>query len=267
MEIENSVETESETNTGVEEGSSPETPSEEGSGDSAAKAAAAKTTEDNVPFHEHPRFKELVEQKNQAQAQQKSLEEKYAAMEARIQRQMLESQPKAKTEEDALIAKLKGIDPEFAARIEQHSKSLQEVEMLKQRLQQFESNQIRTQAVSQVNTLHDTNKVSPEMRTFINSQLDLMAMQGQIKDLSELPKAYNQVYTQYKTFVDNIERTTRESYVKAKKADTSTPTSQPKGKPVSHAAKKPTFSSDPEVAKAQIVSRYLKQAKAEADAV
>ena len=206
-----------------------------------------------------------MEQKNQAIAQQKALEERYAAMEARMQQ--FSQQPKAQpqAEKNALLERLKGIDPEFAAMQEKLHNTLPTVEALQKELQTYKQDQIRNQAVQSINSLHESNKVSPEMREFINSQLDLAAMRGTLKDLSEIPNAYKNVHEQYKKFEDGIRRAERESYVTAKKVDSKTPTSQPKGAPASPAPKKTEFSKDPELARQQIVSRYLKTAKAEAD--
>lgn len=245
----------------------------QGDGDAAADGAegtAAQPNQEaaNTPFHEHPRFKELVEQKNQALASQKALEERYQAMERQMQQfQQSQSQPKsqAQAEKDALIERLKGIDPEFATRMEQMSNALPQVEQMQKQFQEYQAEQVRVQAVSSVNSLHEQNKVSPEMKEIINSQLDLMAMQGQLKDLKDIPTAYKQIHEKYSKFVDSIKRSERESYVTAKKVDAKTPTSQPKGAPASPASKKPSFSKDPEVARQQIVSRYLKSSKAEAD--
>src|SRR3990167_10687073 len=37
------------------------------------KSAAGGTSDDNIPFHEHPRFKELVEEKNRARVESEAL--------------------------------------------------------------------------------------------------------------------------------------------------------------------------------------------------
>lgn len=260
------IEQELENNSGVSDESSPETPSEGGSEPDAAAAkaqAAEGNQEANTPFHEHPRFKELVEQKNSAQSQYKALEERYAKMEEQLKAL---SQPKeTRNEKDELIEDLRKIDPRLATRLEQFSKSLPMVENLQQQLQQYQTQQVQQQAVQTVNSLHEANKVSPELKTFINNELDRMYMAGQLKDLSSIQSAYKSVHDTYSKFVDSIKRSERESYVTAKKVDAKVPTSQPKGKPAGSTPQKPTFSKDPEVARQQIVSHYIKVAKAEAD--
>lgn len=262
-------EVESSSESGANEGASPE-PEKESTSEASGQEAPAKQQQDSdeakeLPFHEHPRFKELIEQKNQAQATQKALEERYYQLQAQLNHMSQQPKTPVEAQKDELLEHLKTIDPRFAARFEQLTKTLPTVEALQQKIENYERQQVRTQAVNSVNSLHEQNKVSPELRQFINSQLDLMAMQGQLKSLEDVPTAYNRVHGDYKKFIEGIERTTRESYVTAKKADAKTPTSQPKGKPVSNGSQKLTFSKDPEVAKQQIVSRYLKNSKAAQD--
>lgn len=259
-----------ETTSDATEETSSESPSSDGqSSEVAAKADASGNNNQeatNLPFHEHPRFKELVEQKNQALQAQKSLEERYAQMEAQLKQFSQTNKPQpVKADTDDLIEDLKKVDPRLAARFEQFAKTAQMTESLSQKLLQQEQAQVRNQAIAQVNTLHEANKVTPELKSFIENELDRMAIQGQIKDLAQIPTAYKAVHDAYTKFIDGIKRDTLKSYVPSKTADAKTPTSQPKGKPVSNTSKPQAFSKDPEQARAQIVSRYLKQAKAEAD--
>lgn len=256
--------TELETTSDASAESSSETPSKETpETEASTEESAAGIKTDNTPFHEHPRFKELVEQKNQALSAQKALEEKYAQMEAQFKK-ITESPKSTEAKTDAIIERLRGIDPEFAARMEQLSKALPQVEQMQQRLQAYERQQEVQQAVGTINSLHEQNKVSPELKTFINNELDRLYMQGKLRG-PDVPAAYKAIYDQYSRFVDGIKRTERESYVASKKADSKAPTSQPKGAPARQGNQKPQFSKDPEIARQQVVSRYLKQAKAESD--
>lgn len=233
--------------------------------EASSKEGDSKETTDtaNLPFHEHPRFKELVEQKNQAISQQKALEERYAQMEARV-KQLTESSKPQTADKDELIEHLRTIDPRLADRLEKMTKALPTVESMQQKLESFERQQAVSNAVSRINSMHDANKVSPELKNFINSQLDLKYMQGQL-NLQNLDTEYKNVHEQFKKYEEAIKRTTLEGYVPAKKADAKAPTSQPKGKPATSTSKAPAFSKDPELARQQVVSRYLKMAKAESD--
>lgn len=233
---------------------------------------AAPQQPDTTPFHEHPRFKELVEQKNQALASQRELADKYATMERQL-KDLSTPKPQTQAEKDELIEDIRKVDPRLAERLEKFSKYGNSVEQLQARLEAYEKQQVQTQqqqvvqsAVAKINQLHETNKVSPEIKTFINNEIDRLYMSGALKELSQVDTVYKTVHDQYTKFVDSIKRSERESYVKAKTPDSKVPASQPKGEPAKSAPKKPSFSKDPEQAKAQIVSRYLKMKAAEKDA-
>lgn len=257
---------------GATEGESPDASSTGPDGGDAAKTAAPKQEQDTTPFHEHPRFKELVEQKNEALKRYQDMESRYKTIEQQISSLKESSQPKGPTEFDQLILDLKKIDPRLASALEAQAKSAKSSEALQARLDAFEkqsqesarSQQVQT-AVAKINQMHESNKASPEIKQFINDKLDLMYMQGKLS-LQNLDQVYKEQYDTIKKYEDSLTRSIRESYVKDKKKDSSVPTSQPKGAPAKAATKKPGFSKDPETARAQVVSRYLKQAAANRDA-
>lgn len=238
---------------------SPE-PSESESTEAAAKPAV-ETKPEPTPFHEHERFKELVAQKNQALEGQKSLETKLAQLEAQFKATQT---PAQKAEKDELIEDLRKIDPRLAARLEAHGKTNNTVEQLQARLEQFENNakqQAQSQtvqnAVAKINQMHETNKVSPEVKQIINDQLDLLYMQGKL-NLKNLEETYKVKYESIKKFEDALKRNITAEYSAGKKADAQAPTSQPKGTPAKPAAKPAKWSTNKETAKQQIVSRYEK---------
>jgi hypothetical protein len=51
---------------------------------STPEANVKSDDSDNTPFHKHPRFQELVEQKNRATESYKQLEQRYEELERRI---------------------------------------------------------------------------------------------------------------------------------------------------------------------------------------
>lgn len=229
---------------------------------SAASGEAVETkqtsAEDNVPFHEHPRFKELVAQKNEAMEQAKTLSERYAQMEAQI-RQL--QTPAPKKEENPLYSRLKGIDPEFGGEFEKVASSLKELEELKQWKAQFEQQQERTRLVTSVTQLHEQNKVSPELRELYNQQLEGVYARDPKSFAKDVNAAYKQVHDKMSKIFESVKRSDRESYVAGKRADASTP-SVTKGKPPS-TSKDFKFSDNPEEARAQIVKRTVELMKAD----
>ncbi len=226
-----------------------------------------------APFHEHPRFKELVEQKNSALATQKALEQKLAQLEARFNQPVQSPLPaKAESEFESLIKDLKQVDPRLAAQLEAQAKAAKQVEELTKRLEGFEktsaekerASQVQT-AVAKINQLHESNKVSPEVKNFINDKLDLLYMQGKL-NLTNLDAEYKNAIEGINKYIDSVKRMERESYVADKKKDAAVPTSQPKGKLAVPPPKQASKYKDRESMLKDIQSDVLKQLKADRDA-
>lgn len=217
-----------------------------------------QSAEDNVPFHEHPRFKELVSQKNEAMEQAKTLSERYAQMEEQIRKLQA---PQAKKEENPLYSRLKGIDPEFGGEFEKVASSLKELEELKQWKSNFEQEQVRTRTVATVNQLHETNKVPSELRELYNQQLEGAYARDPKTFMKDVSASYKSVHDRMSKILDSVKRSERESYVTGKKADAATP-GVSKGKSV-NASKEFKYSDDPGEARSQLVKRAIELAKAE----
>ena len=256
-EIEQGLETQQNSDVSSESSSGSQ---DSGSAPAEASATAATQSTDssaNTPFHEHPRFKELVEQKNQAQQQQKAYEQRIAQMEAKFAQ--MQTASKGPDERAELLKRLEGIDPAFGKLISELSASPKELQELKAWKQQFEETQLRTQAVSAVNALHEQNKVDPELKELINETLVAMDAQGKINGINDVPRAYKEVHEKLNKYVENIKRGATASYVKDKTVDSKVPTSQPKGAPAKTQGNKFAFNTrDREAGLAQVVSQYIK---------
>jgi len=224
-----------------------------------AQAEQKTQSTQEQPFHEHPRFKELVEQKNKAMEQSKALEERYSQLEAQFRQIQQANQPKK--EENPLYSRLKGIDPEFGGEFEKVASSLKELEELKQWKQEFEQSQQRNAAVSTVKSLHEQNKVSPELRSIYENQLELAYARDPKGFLRDIAGQYKAVHETFSKVFESRDRAARESYVSSKKADASIPTTG-KGKNPS-TSKEFEYSANPEEAKHQIMKRTLELLKAE----
>jgi hypothetical protein len=217
--------------------SSEEQPVQMSQADDAQESAPKQEAPKETPFHEHPRFKELVEQKNRYAEESKSYAQRLQEMERRLQEL---SQPKVQKQEDPLLARLKGIDPEFGERFAKLTSQEQELQELKSWKAQFEADQLRTRAVSELSKLHEENKVSPEMRKIYDAQIQAAATANPRLGLQDLPNLYKQVHETFSKMIDDAKRAERESYVASKKADAKAPTSQPKGTTVKPSRSKPS---------------------------
>lgn len=256
----------------AESGAPSESPSdaasESQSTESTAQAAAPKQEE--TPFHEHPRFKELVEQKNKALETTRALELKLAQLEGRLSQPQTQAQ---KAERDELIEDLKKIDPRLASRLEAFGKYGQTVEQIQKQFDDFkqaqaqaQQQQVIQQSVSKINSWHEANKVPDAIKSAINAQLDVQYMQGKLNP-QNLEAAYKAAYEPYKAFIEQTQREALKSYVPSKQADAKVPSSQPKGQPASKpkAQTQQQFKSKEEARNAA-VQEYLKNRAAQREA-
>jgi len=256
--LENEVEN---LNSDVEQVSSEPTPeSQTPESSSPAQAAPVESKpEQSTPFHEHPRFKEVIEEKNRYREELNA----QRAQLAELQRQFQAAQaPKAPPPVDPMYERLKGIDPEFADYIKELRSGATKASELEQHLNNLKEEQFVSSAVSNINSLHEKNSVTPELREMYNQQLDMMYRQGKIRSNEDVAKAYTQVHEQYTKILDSVKRAERESYVASKQQANKAPVTSPKGNPVKQPSK-PQLSNNPAERKQQTIQEILRQVRAE----
>lgn len=277
MEVENQdVEIQSAESSAAEQqnnNNSAESDSQQASSSSAGQEQdnAAQAQEKQAPFHEHPRFRELVEQKNlamrEAQETRRALEQMQKQFEKRFAEVQKASQP---VKEDPMVSRLKGIDPEFGAWAEEMSRlKNQSEEMRQQILQEVTQQQLvreaRQAAVSSLNSLHEEFKVPKEWRNVYNDRIEAIAMrEGEKLTPADLPNVYKRVHDELAAAREQDKRSHLATYASAKAQDAAKPGAQPKGKPAAN-GKKAEYSSDPAEARAQLVKSILNGSRAEKD--
>jgi hypothetical protein len=242
-------------------------PTDEGSLESKESGAAqAAPAEKQIPFHEHPRFKELIEQKNQFAEQNKQFQSQLQDMQRRFQ-EMERVKSESSKQEDQLMKQLKEANPEFARRFEK----IEGLTALEAKVQQFEQWQqqqaqerTRQEAMTTLNGLYETNKVPKELHSAYEAMLDKAARENPNLQVKDLPNVFKQVHDNFSKFIESTRRADRESYVKEKKQDASKPVTQPKGKPVP-SSKGTEYSKNEEEAKGQMIQKILKLSRAQND--
>lgn len=263
------------TESGVSEGSSSEASGSDSSNGAQAQAQAPEQKQEMTPFHEHPRFKELVEQKNEAQRQYQEMISQYKAMKEQID-SLKQSQPKAPTETDQLIEDLKKVDPRLANVIQAQLQSAETAKAVQARLEQFEKQsresaqqQTLSTAVAKINSLHESSKMSDFGKQFINNQLDIAYRNGKLNasDLKAVESAYSEASKAIKAYEDSLKRDVTKSYVQDKAKDASVPTSVPKGAQAKPAQKPLNIPKDKESFKAAIVKSFIKEQASKQEAV
>lgn len=253
-------------NSGVEQelevSQEPQTPVVENSNQEPAKAVAPEPSaaEKPTPFHEHPRWKELIEERNSTAAQLKEMQAQLASFrerEAAAERKRAEeADPQRK-----LVDRLKGIDPEFGTWAEQQEAARREYQLMSQRLKAFEQQQLQSQAEATLEKIHNELKIPAELQSFYRAQAQVLASQTPGLGLKDLPGLYQKIHSQFNTYIENLRRADREAYLTDKKQTSAAPASQPKGAPVPKA--KETFPNDPDAARRKIVADVLKQTRAQ----
>lgn len=223
---------------------------------SAESDGGGRQSEPQVPFHEHPRFKELIEERRQ-----------YASQLAQMQQQMEElrarATPKEEPKSHPFVQKLSEIDPTYG-------EWANSVEGLKEKLQQFESWQqdqqqkaIVKEYESTVERLNTEGKVSPEIAALIKETLDARALSGQIKSLKDVPAVYKEVSERFTKLFESQKREQLKNYVQDKSKDAKVPMTG-KGKAPTP-PKKTEGRQDRESLYSSIVKAALTQTGAEGD--
>lgn len=206
------------------------------------------------PFHEHPRFKELIEERKQMQEQLQA-----------FQRQMTEQQTQMKSfgqkpEVNPFVAKLSEIDPAYGEWAKDMEKTKAEFAEMKAWKQEQAREQLVQQYTSQVDKLHEDNKVPAELRELVKAQIDAMAISNPNLGLKDLPKVYGDVYGKLSKILEGTKRAERASYVSDKTKDGNVPASQPKGKVASGKADSAPKSRDELLS--SVVNSAMKQHRA-----
>lgn len=222
---------------------------------SVPETSQSKPTEKYVPYE---RFQEIIQQKNEYDRRLQEQEARYKALEERM------NKPKVEPTEDKLLARLKGIDPEFAERFEKLNGSLGELETLKQWKAQAEAERTRSQAESELSRLHSEFKVPKDEQDYFKDLLQLKVQRieasGRMLSIKDLEPIYKELHESENKRFESRKRATIANYTASKKTD-STPALS-KGVAPKQAPTKVKYSSDREEAKAQIIKQALEQHRA-----
>lgn len=227
--------------------------------------SSAPQDKEQTPFHEHPRFKELIDSNRTYKEQLSSYEQRMEAMQRQFQEQITRMQPAPQKEINPFVSKLKEIDPRYAEWAEQLEARATKAEAVERDLQEFKRERLVSNYESSVEKLHAEHKISDELKPYVKAHLDALAVSGQLKELSQVPEIYKKVAERYQQLVSNVERATTAKYTQAKKADNKTPASQPKGKAPTSRNEKGQFTGDREADSALIAKRVMEVVRAERD--
>lgn len=204
-----------------------------------------KTDESNVPFHEHPRFKELIDERRAFKEQLDQAKGYMEAMQRELQAVRTQTAPRAVPEVSkykSLIDQMRAVNPEFAqfqeelvTKLESFQKKAEASEKLQARLDSFEQQNFATSAVSKLSNLLESNKIPEALRKRYDREVRAMAYeeeaQGKKLSLNDVDRFFKAVHEDYTPFLENIKRETLKGYVKEKVGD-KTPAATTGGAPI-----------------------------------
>lgn len=221
--------------------------------------------EASTPFHEHPRFKELVQQKNEALAQTKQFEAALNEMRQQLEGFKKTSSSTSQQAQDALIERLKGIDPEFAKRIEELSSIKPELNELREWKAKADAESFQNRVKQEISALHTEFKVSDRLKAKYENEIKAIAQANPNLGLQDLKTVYKQVHEDYQALLEEIKREERKQYVDSKKKDASIPKSPSKGAVPPKSTPKKAETLDREEMKRDIVKSALEKNRAAQD--
>lgn len=246
-----------------QDANTPEQPSDapQAEQDGGDKPQSQETKQNDLPFHEHPRWKEVINERNQYATKVQELERRFE--EFSRQRQASPAQAPAP---DKLMERLKGIDSEFAERAAKWESASQRADRLEQELQTYRTQTQQDQARTQLEHLHTQNKVPSELQSLYQAQLKELANNNPNLSLKDLPQMYQQVHSGIQKYLDGYKRQALAEYTKGKSQD-SVPNT-PKGQAAKPAQKKDNggFTGDREADMAEIARRAAQNLRAQRNA-
>jgi hypothetical protein len=228
-------------------------------------APSPAKSEDNVPFHMHPRFQELIAERKQFREQNETLARRLEEVQQQIQKFQQPAQQK-----DELMERLMGIDPQFAERFGK----INEVDQLKQELSEFREwreQSAREQVAHQVDSLKDKfyteNNVPADRRRLYEAQLAYAAQNDPSfakLSVSDLPKVMKGFHDEISKMFQSVERSTTKQFVEGKKTEAAKPATQSRGVPAKP-AKQDAKPMSREEMRAAIIREALDEARSNKD--
>lgn len=213
-----------------------------------------------TPFHEHPRWKEMVEERNKERDRASQFERQLQDLRSNFEKQA--SASKGPSERDQILTRLKEIDPQFGSLMEDVTAKLSKLEALEHTYTQDRATTTQERYTSGLNQLHSEFKVPKELQSLYDSQIRSVAMSNPRLGLNDLPTVYKQVHDQLNGAIQAQIRAATASYASAKKNDSAVPAAQGKAKapPTTKGKEKSEYPKDPYEARQLVVKRVIEQA-------
>lgn len=264
MFIEN--ENEIENNNGVESAGSPEPQLDAqpdlNVGQESSKEPASAPKE--VPFHEHPRWKEVMAERDAEKQAKAELQRQLQEMRSQIQQfnQPKSNKPDFNEVRTKMGERLKTIDPEFGsymALLEEQALSA------KQEMSNLREERLVETLVGKFQELSSKSEVPAEMAGLYQAQLDQMYREGKIRSSADMEAAFKSVHEPLARVLEAREKAYLEKYTAGKKQEAGKPAPQPKGRSAPQGNPNQKTFADPAARKQALIADIVKQSKASSD--
>jgi len=242
----------------TEVSSEPQNNSQETLNASESTQTPEANTEKTPEFHEHPRFKELIEDRNSMKEALAESKRQYEDLQRMVRGLQASQAPQAKPK-NADLEELRSIKPELASYIEKIGESTSKIEQLEAQLAESRNQTLVDRYTNAVKELYSTNKVSSEMQPLYDSLIRASVMQSNAR-LDQVPSIFNKVHADMSKLVDGIKRSTTAEYSQGKKKDASAPKPMVKGATPTKGDFK--YSTDEVERRDQMIQRILSLSKA-----
>ena len=232
--------------------------SQAGSGQQAAK-------QDSTPFNEHPRFKELIEEKNRYAEQTKAFERQLKELQTRLESV---SKPQQAQADSPMVQKLKaaGVDEDFVKWVAQQEKLMGDFQNISQWRQQTEAQTQQQKAETAFEKLCVEHKITNDaLKDRYLAAVRHAAAKDPSLQVEDLPKVFKTIHDAETKFQEELRRAAIADYTKGKTKDQVPPGAKP-GQSAAKSSTKPgpkqETITDPEQLRAQFAKRVLELARA-----
>ncbi len=173
------------------------------------QAAAPKDTQDaSTPFHEHPRFRELIEQNRSFKSELAAAREATQRLNQQYEQQAQElskySNANKGPTHQQLLERLGTIDPEFAKFQGHLAEKLNGVDSIQQQMAEFKqwqsqvaTEQLRTQAENKLSALYGQYKVPEKLQPFYRETIENRVYANKNASLNDLDSYFKENYGRY----------------------------------------------------------------------
>lgn len=216
-----------------------------------------------VPFHEHPRWKEVMAERDAERQARAQLQEQIAQMQRRLEEaaRPKDNKPDFKEISSKMNERLKGIDPEFQSYM---SMLEQQALSAKEELAAFREEQFVNRAVSRFDELTKADQVPTELTSLYRAQLDQAYREGKIRSLEDLEKTYKSIHEPLKAYLEKDRQAHLSKYAADKKSAATKPAPQSKGRAATPGETPTRFANDGQ-RRAAIVKDIVAQMQAGKD--